>query len=199
MKRIEDLLLYVWLKLSGLDQRIINQLNRLWDLIRPELSAIRQEQLEQREVLNKILAAFEPSLAVKILFAVELEGQITQGALSITMTNSQQATASIQPVDKRNQPAPVDGIPVWASSDETIVTVTPAADGMSAVVAAVGPLGTAKISVTADADLGTGVSSIFGTLDVTITQGQAVGMTITLGPATEQGSGIPTPPPLPSV
>ena len=115
------------------------------------------------------------------------------------MTNSQQATASIKIVDKRGQPAPVDGIPVWASSDETIVTVTPAVDGMSAVVAAVGPLGTAKVSVTADADLGTGVSSIFGSLDVTITQGQAVGIEITLGDATEQGSGVPQPPPPPSV
>ncbi len=193
MKRLEDLLVYIWLKILGLDQRIINQLNRLWDLFRPELSAIREELAAQRELLLKILAALQPLLAVKILFTVELEGQIIQGE-SISMTNSQQATATIQPVDKRNQPAPVDGVPVWASSDETIVTVTPAADGMSAVVAAVGPLGAAKVSVTADADLGAGVSSIFGTLDVTITQGQAVGINITLGDATEQGSGVPTPP-----
>lgn len=146
--------------------------------------------------LDRILAAVEPLPAVKIIFTVEMEGQTTEGE-SIAMTNSQQATATIQPVDKKRQPAPVDGVPVWASSDETIITVTPAADGLSAVVAAVGPLGAAKVSVTADADLGAGVSSIFGSLDVTVTQGQAVGMTITLGDATEQGAGAPPPPPPP--
>lgn len=162
------------------------------------LRTIYEELRRQTVLLTGILDAVKPSIATKIIFTVELEGKILKGD-HIKMTNSQQATASIKIVDKRGQPAPVDGIPVWASSDETIVTVTPAVDGMSAVVAAVGPLGTAKVSVTADADLGTGVSSIFGSLDVTITQGQAVGIEITLGDATEQGSGVPQPPPPPSV
>ncbi len=65
---------------------------------------------------------------------------------------------------------------------------------MSAVVAAVGPLGDAKVSVTADADLGAGVSAIFGTLDVSITQGQAVGFKITTSDPVEQGA-TPTPTP----
>lgn len=34
--------------------------------------------------------------------------------------------------------------------------------------------------------MGSGVASIFGSIDVTVTQGQAVGINIELGPATEQ-------------
>lgn len=66
--------------------------------------------------------------------------------------------------NNHGQPAPVDGAPVWASSDETVLTVTPSVDGMSAAVDTVGA-GTARISVTADADLGAGVSTITGVSD----------------------------------
>lgn len=150
------------------------------------LQRIEAKQAIQDEKLNKILAAVEPPPAVGFVFTVDLEGQITEGATNINMTNSQKATATITPVDKPGNPAPIDGVPIWASSDETIVTVEPAADGLSAVVKAVGPLGTAKVSVTGDADLSGEVKPIFGTLDVEITQGMAVGFKVTLGPAEEQ-------------
>lgn len=104
----------------------------------------------------------------------------------MTMTNSQKVHVTIQPVDKQGNPAVVDGVPVWASSDSTIITVTPNATGMEADVVAVGLLGDAKVSVSADADLGAGVTTIFGSLDVTITQGQAVGIKITVGTPVEQ-------------
>ncbi len=140
----------------------------------------------QDEKLERILTAVEPLPAVGFRFAVETEGQLEEGVNAIDMTNSQQATATITPVDKKGNPAAIDGIPVWASSDETILTVAPAADGLSAVVAAVGPLGSAKVSVSGDADLGPGSAPIFGTLDVSVTQGQAVGFKIDLGTPTEQ-------------
>ncbi len=169
-------------RLLQADEEILQRLN----VIERQLARLFQQGQEQDEVLEKILTAVEPLPAVGFIFTIESEGQITEGVTQYEMTNSQQLTATIQPVDKKGQPAPVDGIPVWASSDETIITVTPAADGLSAVVAAVGPLGVAKVSVTADADLGTGVASIFGTLDVTITQGQAVGFKITTSDPVEQ-------------
>lgn len=81
-------------------------------------------------------------------------------------------------------PAAVDGVPVWASSDETILTATPAADGMSALVSTVA-VGTARVSVTADADLGAGVVTITGVSeDVNVTPGplsQASVMTFSFG------------------
>jgi hypothetical protein len=80
--------------------------------------------------------------------------------------------------------ASVDGVPVWASSDETVVTVTAGADGMSAVIDTVAP-GTARVTVTADADLGSGTQELVGvTEDIIVTLGpssQASVMTLTLG------------------
>ena len=85
------------------------------------------------------------------------------------------------------QPAPVDGVPVWASSDETVVTVVAAADGMSAVVSSVAPGGPARVTVTADADTGTAVSTITGVTEdimVTLDPAQMASvMTLDLGTA----------------
>jgi hypothetical protein len=73
--------------------------------------------------------------------------------------------------DSKGRPAAVDGVPVWASSDETVLTVIAAPDGMSAAVNTVA-IGTARITVSADADLGAGVASITGVSeDVNVTQG----------------------------
>ncbi len=81
-------------------------------------------------------------------------------------------------------PAAVDGVPVWASSDETILTVLAAPDGMSAIVDTVAP-GIARISVSADADLGAGVVPLTGVSeDVNVTLDpaqQASVMTLSLG------------------
>ena len=74
------------------------------------------------------------------------------------LTDMQKVSAGpIQPVDGAGHPAPVDGVPVWAVSDEKILTVTPSADGLSADIETTGELGTAQVTVTADADLGAGV------------------------------------------
>lgn len=70
-------------------------------------------------------------------------------------------------------PAPVDGVPVYASSDETVVKVTAAADGMSGTVDTVAASPTpARITVTADVDMGAGVTTITGVSeDIHVTQG----------------------------
>ena len=83
------------------------------------------------------------------------------------LTN-QSASAALTITNAAGQPAAVDGVPVWASSDETVLRVTASADGMSALIETVAP-GTAHIAVTADADVGTGVAPIIGvTDDVTV-------------------------------
>lgn len=73
----------------------------------------------------------------------------------------------------KGQPAKVDGVPVWASSNETVLTVTPAADGMSALIDTVAAgSGPERVTVTADADLGSGVETITGvTEDINVTTG----------------------------
>ena len=86
-------------------------------------------------------------------------------------------------------PATVDGIPVWASSDATVITVTPDVTGMGAAIETVAPGGPARITVTADADHGAGIVTITGVSDdITVTPGLPVAavMTINLGPATHK-------------
>lgn len=94
-------------------------------------------------------------------------------------------------MDSLGRPAPVDGIPVWASSDDTVLAITPAADGMSAVVDTVAP-GTARITISADADMGAGVVPITGVSeDVDVTPGNvAAVMSISLGTVADK---VPSP------
>ena len=74
-------------------------------------------------------------------------------------------------------------LPVWTSSSETVATVTPnGTDNLSAEVVPGSTLGTCQINVTADADLGSGVKTISGVLDVQVVAGQAVGFEITTAP-----------------
>lgn len=100
--------------------------------------------------------------------------------MKLVLGDDQKVTLSISPVDAKGNPAAVDGAPAWSSSDDTILAVTAAPDGMSAVAVA-GKIGDAQISVTADADMGGGTTTIAGALDVSVLAGQAVAFTINAG------------------
>jgi len=99
-------------------------------------------------------------------------------------TDQNYPNAVLSITNNRGLAAPVDGIPLWASSDETVVMVSPSGDGMSAVVDTVAS-GTARVTVTADADLGNGTVTITGVSeDIVVTVGpnsQASVMTLSLG------------------
>lgn len=107
--------------------------------------------------------------------------------LMITITDNQQFEVTISPVDAKGNPAPIEGAPVWSVSDPALLTVTALEpDGLTALVVAVGPLGAAQVLVSADADLGEGVTTIGGLLDVDIVAGQAVSLEIVAGVPSEQ-------------
>lgn len=108
-----------------------------------------------------------------------------QENLVLQLSDSQKCDLSISPVDKKGKHAPLDGIPDWTSSDDTVATVVASTDGLSAVVTAV-DLGSCQINVSADADLGAGVVALSGALDVTVVGGQAVSLSIGTGTPTEQ-------------
>lgn len=105
---------------------------------------------------------------------------------ALTLTDSQDCPLSVAFVDKKGQAAPVDGAAQWLTSNSEVIALAPADDGLSCVISAVGPLGTATVSVTADADLGDGVTSISGSVDVTVIAGAAVTVDVTPGTPTEQ-------------
>lgn len=97
-----------------------------------------------------------------------------------TLPDDKTASAAVAYVDAKGNPAKVDGTPVWSSSDDTILTVTPSSDGLTAEVTPVGPLGTAQVKVEADADLGAGVVPLISLADVEVVAGQAVAGNVSL-------------------
>lgn len=102
-----------------------------------------------------------------------------------TITTTQQFRLTPNITDSRGKPAPVDGVPVWAGSNEAVALVVPDANGLSALVVAQG-VGDYSISMSADADLGVGVTTITGQDTGTVTQGAAVAIGFTVGPVEEQ-------------
>lgn len=86
----------------------------------------------------------------------------------LTLTDVEQCSLSIAPKDAKGFPAVVLSA-VWAVSDPTILSITAAADGLSAVLTAVAP-GTAQASVQAD--------GLTARLDVTVTGSGATMLTI---------------------
>ena len=109
---------------------------------------------------------------------------ITMGGaniMALVLTDEQQVALAIEPKTAAGNPARVDGVPTWQSSDPAIVDLVVAADGLSAVAKTVGPLGNVQVSVTADADLGEGVRAITGTLDIEVKAAEAVTLGISAG------------------
>jgi len=100
---------------------------------------------------------------------------------TLVLTDVQKCALGAAFVDAKENPASVEGVPVWAVSDASILTVAAAADGVSAVITAIGPLGPSQVSVTADADLGEGVVPVVGVLDVIVAASQAVSAAISAG------------------
>lgn len=101
--------------------------------------------------------------------------------MAFILTDEQQVGLAVEFKTAAGNPAHVDGVPNWASSDESIVTVEPAEDGLSAVAVAVGPLGTAQVTCEADADLGEGTRLITGVLDIEVRASEAVVALVTAG------------------
>lgn len=106
--------------------------------------------------------------------------------MAFKMSDSQLTTVSVNFADKKGNVAQVDGLPEWSTDNPNVLSLTPAADGMSCKVSAVGPLGVASVTLKADADLGQGVTEIIGVLEVEITGGNASVVKLTPDTPAEQ-------------
>lgn len=101
--------------------------------------------------------------------------------MALILADNQKVALSIAPKSVAGNPAAVDGAPSWRVSDESVLSLEVAADGMSAVVTSTGKLGTSQVSVSADADLGEGVQTITGLLDIEVKASAAVSLDISAG------------------
>jgi hypothetical protein len=104
------------------------------------------------------------------------------GTMVLTNTRKKNVTARFTDADGKD--ARVDGIPIWRSSDESVATLDVAADGMSAKVLPAQPgvtVGSSTIVVVADADLGSGVEQVEGSLQVDVRAPKATAVSLEEG------------------
>jgi len=99
----------------------------------------------------------------------------------VTITSDEKINAILAPLTAAGNPASVDGTPVWTvvSGDATLV---PATDGLSCYLVS-GSVGNSVITVTADADLGAGVTEITDTIDLAVVSAQASSLGLSFGAA----------------
>jgi len=102
-------------------------------------------------------------------------------ANKLILTDEQEADLSVSFVTQAGNRAKVDGTPSWRVSDPAILEIVPTQDPFSVVVRRVGPVGSAQVSVTADADLGEGVRPVAAVLDVDVIAAEAVSASISAG------------------
>ncbi len=112
-------------------------------------------------------------LATSLVFLINGE-QVTH----MTLKDSQTVTLTLKALDSKGQPATLANPPVWTLSDATLATLTAAADGLSAVITPLGPVG----SFTVQASETTGASSfVSDPFPIDVVGGDAVSIVITAG------------------
>lgn len=117
----------------------------------------------------KKAAAWLAALARKPKRAVRIT--LTAKGDPMLIRFDQKLPITAQPVDAQGNPAKLDGVPKWTLS-ANIGALAVAADGLSAVFTPTA-LGAAQLKVEGDADLGTGVRLVSGTLDLNVEGGEA--------------------------
>lgn len=137
--------------------------------------------------LNGVECAAKPHLRWAVIGPVSeqtLTGPSHEASM-LQLTDTQRVQISIAPVDKKGAPAQVQSV-AFSSSDTSVATVTQDATDPNKAVVVAGVAGTCQIQVSADADLGDGVSTINGTLDITVVGGPAVSLSVSAGTPEEQ-------------
>jgi hypothetical protein len=119
-----------------------------------------------------------PRRRLKSRFTVHLNGATLTftGDFSMLLPIDKQLLGcTISYVDAAGNAALVDGDPVWATDRPDLLSLVPAEGGMGCDIIPVGPLGSAQITVTADADLGEGMKEILTLGTIECVAGEAVG------------------------
>lgn len=144
-----------------------------------------RKRCERGRIIPVVLAVRESSGAVLKTPQFYRWPLLGETIMAFSLGATQQVDVTIKIVDRKGNPAKVDGTPVWAVDNTELLAVTTSPDGMTCTVAAVGPLGSGTVSVTADADLGAGVVPLVGSLDFEVTAGTATSITLTPGTPSE--------------
>lgn len=125
--------------------------------------------------LDLVLRSPEPQGGTIIhVFYEGFAASVKGSHMAYTLQAGKLIDVQISYVDKFQNPATVDGVVAWESSDPKVtVEVAPTDDTMCAI-SAPGAIGTAQVKATADADLGEGVRQIITLFDIEVVGGEAV-------------------------
>lgn len=99
--------------------------------------------------------------------------------LKVLISDEQKITLTMNPKTQAGHPAAVEN-PAWVSLDPSIVTAEPSEDGLSCNLVSQG-VGTTKIQVAADADLGEGVRTINTEFDFEVAAAEASDLGLSAG------------------
>lgn len=130
----------------------------------------------------------------KLLLNLTLENFKIKGEImALSLTSTQFATGTLQPVDSKGRPASVEpGSVVFTSSDPSVFIVEQdPLNELAIIVTAIGE-GTAQLDYSADADLGAGIVSISGFTAIEVLPALAVGFGLTFSTPQEQEPGTTT-------
>lgn len=127
--------------------------------------------------VDRILAALSgPRFRFKV-GPVETRNLSQQGTfdMALTITDIQKVPYTLQEKDAAGNPVPTSFAtpPTWTTSDPTILTVTPSADGTSAVVESTGKLGTAQVRADMTNDAGEPIIGL-ADLEIVVSAGTTV-------------------------
>jgi len=123
---------------------------------------------------------------------VRAKGKNLMGAPTVeavTLVDNQKVFVKLAPgADAGGQPGQLHGVPVWTSSDDSVVSVsavaedgtTPVTDGMSGWLVS-GKPGVATVKITAEGDVTPGVDALELDFNVTVQGGDPTSLDATLG------------------
>lgn len=107
-----------------------------------------------------------------------------ESEITVQLTADQQVDLSISGQDSYGNPVNISGDTAWTSSDESIVTVT-ASDPNHATAVAVGPTGSAAVTVTNDVDRD-GSGDFIGSIAIDVVAGVMTEITVESGTPTDK-------------
>lgn len=105
-------------------------------------------------------------------------------AITVQLTADQQVELTISGEDRYDNPVDISGDVAWLSSDESVVSVE-MTGASTAVARAVGPVGTAAVTVTNDVDQD-GTGDFQGSIAIDVVAGDIAEVVIAAGEATDK-------------
>lgn len=111
---------------------------------------------------------------------------------TIDLENWQEVIVTLAPRTDKGKPAKVDGIPTWTVQSGN-ATVTPAADGMSALLTTTDEADTTVILAEGDADLGAGFVPVDEAITLNTSVPRAASFGVTVGEPTQKPEAEPAP------